>query len=410
MNIITWNVRGLTDESKRLLKEHCSSFSPIILGLIEPKKVFRKVRQSYWNSLNMVHIHQNCRASKSSNIWVLAHPDVLATTVFSSDQSVIVDCIWQTYNFRVAVIHGANDQILRRRLWHDLLHFTSGNTVFIGDFNAVKGSNERISSRSPSRSSCLDFCAFIDDSQFIESPTEGIRFTWVLLIYGILLLPRRFRGSPLIILHMVKNSWTVAVNTRCPILCVMLKLKRLRYDIKAWNKDVFGNVDNSIGQFQNHLAVTQNQISETGYTDELFDEEIRLQAELNVALSRKNNFLQQKSRASWLQDGDRNTTFFHRMIKFKWRNTLITRLNIDGVDVYDPSIIEQHIIGHFSAFFMDDESPSTDPLEIEALIDVAVSDAQNNFLVSIPEESEIAAEVFGMDVNSAPGPDGFSVP
>ncbi|XP_057786555.1 uncharacterized protein LOC131004001 [Salvia miltiorrhiza] len=96
------------------------------------------------------------------------------------------------------------------------------------------------------------------------------------------------------------------------------------------------------------------------------------------------------------------------MIKFKRRNTLITRLNIDGVDVYDPSIIEQHIIGHFSALFMDDGSPSADPLEIEALIDVAVSDAQNNFLVSIPEESEIAAEVFGMDANSAPGPDGFS--
>ncbi|XP_057779814.1 uncharacterized protein LOC130998415 [Salvia miltiorrhiza] len=192
---------------------------------------------------------------------------------------------------------------------------------------------------------------------------------------------------------MVKNSWTVAVNTSCPILCVMLKLKRLRYDIKVWNKDVFGNVDNSIGLFQNHLAVTQNQISETGYTDELFDEEIRLQAELNVALSRKNNLLQQKSRASWLQDGDRNTTFFHRMIKFKRRNTLITRLNIDG---------------HFSALFMDDGSPSADPLEIEALFDLAVSDAQNNFLVSIPAESEIAAEVFGMDANSAPGPDGFS--
>ncbi|XP_057774892.1 uncharacterized protein LOC130993874 [Salvia miltiorrhiza] len=459
MNIIAWNVRGLTDESKRLLKEHCSSFSPIILGLIEPKKAFRKVRQSYWNSLNMVPIHQNCRASKSSNIWVLAHPDVIATMVFSSDQSVIVDCIWQTYNFRVAIIHGANDQILRRQLWHDLLHFTSGNTVFIGDFNAVKGSNERISSRSPSRSSCLDFCAFIDDSQFIESPTEGIRFTWsgrrFLPCHVESILDRAFfsKGfvdlcdsivttalprltsdhSPLVLqcrhvtpsgirhfrflnmwtlhpsfLDMVKNSWTVAVHTRCPILCVMLKLKKLCYDIKVWNKDVFGNVDNSIGEFQNHLAVTQNQISENGYNDELFDEEIRLQAELNVVLSRKNNFLQQKSRASWLQDGDRNTTFFHRMIKFKRRNTLITRLNIDGVDVYDPSIIEQHIIGHFSALFMDDGSPSADPLEIEALIDVAVSDAQNNFLVSIPEESEIAAEVFGMDANSAPGPDGFS--
>ncbi|XP_057790774.1 uncharacterized protein LOC131007877 [Salvia miltiorrhiza] len=438
MNIIAWNVRGLTDESKRLLKEHCSSFSPIILGLIEPKKAFRKVRQSYWNSLNMVPIHQNCRASKSSNIWVLAHPDVIATMllytepitrssavnfgmIFSISRRVILSLLVILTQSKALMRGSVLGPLQEAHAWTSALSMMILNSLNlrlkgfalpgldVGFFPIMLNLSliEHFFSKG-----FADLCDSIVTTALPRLTSDHSP----LVLQCRQVTPsgiRHFRFLNMWTLHpsfldMVKNSWTVAVNTSCPILCVMLKLKRLRYDIKVWNKDVFGNVDNSIGLFQNHLAVTQNQISETGYTDELFDEEIRLQAELNVALSRKNNLLQQKSRASWLQDGDRNTTFFHRMIKFKRRNTLITRLNIDGVDVYDPSIIEQHIIGHFSALFMDDGSPSADPLEIEALFDLAVSDAQNNFLVSIPAESEIAAEVFGMDANSAPGPDGFS--
>ncbi|XP_057808519.1 uncharacterized protein LOC131022998 [Salvia miltiorrhiza] len=456
---MAWNVRGMTDESKRLLKEHCSFFSPVILGIIEPKKALRKIRQNFWNSLNLVPVHQNFRDPSCPNIWILAQPSIVTTVIFSSSQAVIVDCIWQNLFFRVAIVHGANDQSLRRDLWRDMLHFSSGNTVFIGDFNAVKGAHERISSASPARSSCMDFCSFIGDTCFIESPTDGLRFTWS----GHRFLPRHVESildralfsqsfadlwdsvvtsvlpritsdhSPLVlrcnrfsysgkrqfrflnmwVLHptfqeMVRTSWQNAVSTSCPILRVMLALKRLRTDIKSWNKEIFGNVDLRINDFQRQLAITQRKISEISYTDDLFDEEVGLQAELNVALTRKNNLLQQKSRATWLQDGDRNTSFFHGLTKFKKRNTSITRLTINGVDTYDQETIEQHIVGHFSALFTDDGSPNADPLEVEALIDHTVSEEQNHILVCTPDESEIAAAVFGMDSNSAPGPDGFS--
>ncbi|XP_057786898.1 uncharacterized protein LOC131004240 [Salvia miltiorrhiza] len=455
---MAWNIRGMTDESKRLLKEHCSSFSPIILGLLEPKKAFHKVRHSFWTSLNLIRVHQNCRAPRCSNIWVLSHPSVISTTVFSSDQLVVVDCSWHSLDFRVVIIHGANDQISRRSRWRDLLRFVSGNTVFIGDFNTVKGAHERISPLTPQRGSCRDFCSFIDDTQFIESPTDGLRFTWS----GRRFLPhhvesvldraifsqnfadlwdsiittdlprltsdhsplvmqcrratppgkRQFRFLNMWVQHasfseMVENSWSRSVDALCPIVRVMLKLKRLRADIRVWNKEVFGNVDVAKNQWQKQLMDTQKQIAVSGYTDDLFNEEVRLQAELNVALSRKNSLLQQKSRASWLVDGDRNTAFFHRLAKFKKRNNTFTRLNINGVDVYDSGIIEQHIVSHFSELFTDDGSELADQLEIDALIQPSISEDQNILLIRIPDEGEIAAAVFSMDVHSAPGPDGF---
>ncbi|XP_057779784.1 uncharacterized protein LOC130998382 [Salvia miltiorrhiza] len=342
-----------------------------------------------------------------------------------ADEVIIVECSWQSLDFCVVVVHGSNDHIERRVLWCDLLRYASGCTVFIGDFNAVKGAHERRSSIFPLRASCLEFGSFIDDTHFIESPTEGLRFTcfssshFGSLTVGFTVSSSypyvasslqifKHVGAPSHFMDMVSGSWSTPVNTLCPILSVMLKLKNLRACIRVWNKEVFGNVDSSIARLHNQLMDIQKIISETGYTDDLFDVEISIQAELNVTLTRKNSLLQQKSRVTWLQDGDRNTTFFHRIAKFKKRNAPITRLSIDGVDEYDPGIIEQHIVDHFVTLFTDDGNPLADSLEIEAYLKHAVTEEQNRLLVRIPDESEIVAAVFGMDVNSAPGPDGFS--
>ncbi|XP_057774811.1 uncharacterized protein LOC130993790 [Salvia miltiorrhiza] len=326
-------------------------------------------------------------------------------------------------------------------------------------FNAVKGAHERRSNIAPLRSSYLEFGAFIDGTRFIESPTEGLRFTWsgrrlfphhmesvldralfsqefadiwdsvvtsalprlssdhsplVLQCRKVLPLQRRhFRFLNMWVLHptfldMVSDSWSAQTTASFPIVNVMLKLKNLRACFRVWNREVFGNVDSSVRRLQNQLMDVQKRISEIGYTESLFDDEIKLQAELNGTLTQKNSLLQQKSRITWLHDGDRNTKFFHRVVKFKKRNGPITRLNIDGTDVYEPRTIEQHIVNHFATLFTDDGSPLADSVEIEAFSTHAVTDEQNNLLVRIPGEGEIMATVFGMDANSAPGPGGFS--
>ncbi|XP_057803550.1 uncharacterized protein LOC131018871 [Salvia miltiorrhiza] len=254
----------------------------------------------------------------------------------------------------------------------------------MGDFNVVKGAYERLSVAAPNWTFCAKFCLIIDETNFIESPTNGLvslgrvedfcqgfADLWSSVVTSI--LPRLTSDhSPLVLqcklsspalgrrpfqflnmwtLHptfteMVFNSWSGTVSSACPILKVMLKLKRLRSDMGSWNKEVF--------------------------------------------------------------DEDRNTSFFHSLTKFKKKNSIITRLNIDGEEVYDPSTIETHIVDHFSSLFTDDGSPLADQLEIDAYVDHNISDDQNNILIRIPDDGEIAATIFDMDTNSAPGPDGYS--
>ncbi|XP_057781613.1 uncharacterized protein LOC130999897 [Salvia miltiorrhiza] len=441
------------------MKEHCRSFSPIVVGIIEPKKGLHKVSNNYWHSLNLSPRHQNCRAPRWPNIWFLAQPTVVTNIIFSSEQAIVSDCLWQNINFRVAVVHGANDSILRRDLWYDLLHFVDGQTFFIGDFNAVKGAHERFSSVMPSRASCSEFCRFIDDTGFLEPQSTGLQFSWSgrrflpthvesLLDRALIsptfadlwssvitqVLPRTSSDhSPIVLrcnslttpgrklfrflnmwtahpdfLEVVGTSWKESVNTPCPILMVMLKLKRLKGVLRAWNKTGFGHVDMKLADLQNDLLRIQGCISREGYTDSYFDEEISKQAEISTMLSRKNVHMQQQSRIAWLNDGDRNTAFFHRMLKYCHSGLMISHLDIDGVAEYDQSAIESHIVDHFTTLFSQGEADEIDLAHLEANIDLQVSLEQNKELIEIPSDLEISNSVLNMDAHSAPGPDSFA--
>ncbi|XP_057791138.1 uncharacterized protein LOC131008268 [Salvia miltiorrhiza] len=97
-------------------------------------------------------------------------------------------------------------------------------------------------------------------------------------------------GFDIRIVHRPPNSPDTNVNDLGWFRATMLT-NWLRGVIRTWNKEVFGNVDTNIGKMQARLSEVQNQILEVGFTDQLFDEEVSIQADLNVTLSHKNSLL-----------------------------------------------------------------------------------------------------------------------
>ncbi|XP_057779773.1 uncharacterized protein LOC130998369 [Salvia miltiorrhiza] len=373
-------------------------------------------------------------------------------------QLVVVNCLWTRYRFLVAIVHGSNDYIQRRQLWNDILSLNTDSIIVAGDFNAVKGAHERSSNCLPNAASCQDFCEFIARSRLIESPSVGLRFTWsgrkfmpshveslldrVLYSDNFAALwnscytqnlpritsdhspivlrcintqqggPRFFKFQHMWTMHssfqdLVRQSWMKEVHTRCPIYLVMVKLKRLREELKTWNKTVFGNVNSMISDAQHELLEIQNQIATSGYTSPLFDQEVKLQAKVGSALARQNALLQQKCRVAWLNDGDRNSAFFYAMLKYKKKPHIISHLSIQGDPEYDQDRISQHIVEYFSTLFEDELHDPLDFGLLEAVLDPVITNDQNQMLVRIPTEEEITAAVFGLDSNSSSGPDGF---
>lgn len=114
----------------------------------------------------------------------------------------------------------------------------------------------------------------------------------------------------------------------------------------------------------------------------------------------------QKSRISWLQEGDKNTRFFHLTAKIRG-----TKNRIDKVE-YKGNTLENHpqIKAVAVEFFFDIFNPS--PAQLDPLLfqvqSKTVSPAQNSILQAVPANEEIRASIFSLNKSSSPGPDGFS--
>ena len=114
----------------------------------------------------------------------------------------------------------------------------------------------------------------------------------------------------------------------------------------------------------------------------------------------------QKSRATWLSEGDKNTRFFHRVANSNRRFNSIDRLFIDGVQITDQAAIGEELVQFYSTLFSDEavRRPLLDGLPFSSI------DEEDKVTLDRPfTEDEVWGVVNGMAGDKAPGPDGFSM-
>ena len=76
-----------------------------------------------------------------------------------------------------------------------------------------------------------------------------------------------------------------------PPQVVISKLKRLKNALKTWNWEVFGDLNSNINGKSIELQSIQLQMSNLGFSDELFLAESRVHHELDVLLRRHECFI-----------------------------------------------------------------------------------------------------------------------
>lgn len=207
------------------------------------------------------------------------------------------------------------------------------------------------------------------------------------------------------LIDIVRSSWNAPV-VGAGMRAFQQKLVRLKLCLKAWNKDVFGNVFSQVQQAEEEVAQKERLYDISGSADDRasFSE---ARARLQQALLREEIFMRQQSSVRWVREGDSNTRFFHAMFRKKRQIFHVHRIRDDSSSewITDPSAVATSAVGFYRGLLSGDAGQfqqadfDTIPTLVTAEDDVV--------LCREPDIDDVRRAVFSIDPESAPGPDGF---
>jgi hypothetical protein len=181
------------------------------------------------------------------------------------------------------------------------------------------------------------------------------------------------------------------------------KFKATKAALKLWNTLHFGNIQKNI----KHLLEQINSIQCAAPDPSSSAIEENLHLNLQEELLREESLWKQKSQELWLTSNDLNTKFFHASTVIRRRYNSISSIKMEnGLFLNNRNDIDLYFSEYFQNLFTS-SNPSFDD-ELDSLFSPVISDAENNSICSIPDESKIRKAISQLGLTKAPGPDGFT--
>ncbi|KAG6644474.1 hypothetical protein CIPAW_08G057000 [Carya illinoinensis] len=361
--ILTWNVRGLNNPNKRLrVKNLIWDWKADIVCLQETKLKFvdRSIIRNLWNC---VYAGWTSLPSKGASggiivMWDKRVVDLVDEyigefVVAGSFMSLEDGFVWG-----FAGVYGPNNDISRKFLWDEitgLCNWWEGPWCIGGDFNTTRFSSER---SGVSTSGSFNFTTLVFELDLVDLPLAGGDYTWsngrawsrldrfivspcwethfpilcqkclpklcsdhfpLLLDCGGLHEGRRyFKFENMWLkteefLDKIRSWWSSYQISGFPNFVLAGKLKNLKNDLRIWNKEIFGNLNDQRENLFQELQRLEDKEVTGALTVNEKERKTVVVAELEKITLMEEISWRQKSRALWLQEGDKCTNFFHRV-------------------------------------------------------------------------------------------------
>ncbi|XP_074315308.1 uncharacterized protein LOC141651499 [Silene latifolia] len=315
-------------------------------------------------------ISTNTSCHPGGRIWVLWKPNIYQVHFLHYSAQAIhmrITEISTDFQFHCTMVYAFNDTIDRKDFWSDVSIYSdniTGPWLLCGDFNCVLTPTERLGGQTTIEE-MEDFQACVDQCSLLDSPSTGSFYTWnnkqdpATRVYSRLdrvlvnqewLLARPdayanffnegyFDHSPCII-HDAATSFTGRKSfkffnmwSKVPeflpcvqqvwnknwqgtkMFQVVMKLKSLKQPLKNLNKLLFADIENSTAHAWKVLDAIQTALHNNPSDSALIDQEreaLKTYGELQTACD---SFLLQKSKATWVNQGDNNTKYFLSVLK-----------------------------------------------------------------------------------------------
>ncbi|XP_074303607.1 uncharacterized protein LOC141638058 [Silene latifolia] len=159
---------------------------------------------------------------------------------------------------------------------------------------------------------------------------------------------------------------------------LVCKLKALKGPLKQLNSANSNDIENNTSRARMNLEYIQEQIRDDPFNPDLIQQELEASSSVRWMEKACNDFLLQKSKATWVDIGDNNTKYFHSIIKGKQVRNKVLRIEDSAGRLCD--------------------EPAT--------IQSAFLDFYTSLLGSSDEE--IKEVMFSIPVHKAAGPDGYT--
>ncbi|GJW90404.1 RNA-directed DNA polymerase, eukaryota, reverse transcriptase zinc-binding domain protein [Tanacetum coccineum] len=358
-------------------------------------------------------------------------------------------------------VYAANEGTERRLLWEELINekrYVNGNPWCVsGDWNVTLHPNEHSCGSSVMTSDMIEFQECINNVEVEDLCRTGLHFTWTKNLVstkagnlaGILKKldrvmanevligqypkahakflpyiisdhtpsvlcipttnfkkPKAFRFSNFItgkedFLPLVAEKWHMEIRG-VYMYQVVQKMKKLKSPLNhlGWSN---GSVFKRVEIVREQLKKVQTDIDEDPQNIILRELEAKLVKDFHEAEADEEMLLFQQAKIKWLSDGDKNSKFFHKILKGRTNKSKILFLQDSSGASYE----EDHIPKHFEEF-LGTTYPVQNMEDCRSLFQRKLSQEQATSMIAEFSDKEIKMAMFDIDESKAPGPDGYT--
>ncbi|XP_055830988.1 uncharacterized protein LOC129900030 [Solanum dulcamara] len=140
----------------------------------------------------------------------------------------------------------------------------------------------------------------------------------------------------------------------------------------------------------------------------MIEKEIEISKEYVQLKEAREQFLKQKAKVQWLQEGDHNTKFYHSYMKARRNNNRVFVIrDKDGVQQTGMKAINNAFLSYY-AEMLGQANKGRQHVSNEIIKrGSVVTEAQRTQLEMVFTEKEVKEAMWGIDGNKSPGPDGY---
>ncbi|XP_060170609.1 uncharacterized protein LOC132601546 [Lycium barbarum] len=352
---------------------------------MEPFQHQRQI-QKYRRRLGMPYANSNC----NGKIWFFVQHNVDVKVLLDTEQSITVKLQFHDLNRDMVVTmeYAKCSDVEIMQLW-DCLYFLASNMTspwlmpFKGSpftwFNG-RAANDCIFKR-------LDGIVHNDTFQnwFGHLEVEHLSRT----------------GSD----HAPLLQWEIVLSDDA-FLSFTLKMKKLKDALSTWSKTTFGDIFKQL-IIREDIVKIKEQLFEENPSEENRMVMQRAKAELKLYLHYEEEFWRQKSGMDCFFEDDKNTRYFHSLVKGRRKIIQIKRIKDDtGSWLEDADSVAAEAVNFFHKQFTHEEVSEDSPILNH--IPELIREEDNIILAEQPTMEEVQKVVFELNGDSTCGPDEFS--